>query len=267
MSRRLIYLYSGIGFGIVYTMGTVVIALHFDRWRPIALAIAQSGLNVGSFVYPIFGEWILGVYGWRGTMLVTSALTLNMVAAGAVIREKLPTQAEKSADDAESKPTQSGRRQMWTNWKYWLCHVLCFFMYFALISFTTHIASYAQYLGHSDSNTVMLISIQALSGFICRNGLSFVASLQRTDIYWLLFVTTLVPGLCHFMVTFSDSFVMLCVSTMLHSIIYGTIGPVFIEVICLILGAEDFALGYGCLEVSMAVGALLGPPASGELCA
>ncbi|ELU07896.1 hypothetical protein CAPTEDRAFT_209864 [Capitella teleta] len=56
---------TGMGFGIIFSMGTVAIALHFDRFRPVAFAVSQSGIHIGSFVYPFLGEWLLEGYGYE----------------------------------------------------------------------------------------------------------------------------------------------------------------------------------------------------------
>jgi MFS family permease len=77
---------AGAGFGLVFTMTTVCVALHFDEYRSIALILAGTGINIGGFLYPFLGKYLMGVYGWRGAMLITSGIALNMFCAGALIR-------------------------------------------------------------------------------------------------------------------------------------------------------------------------------------
>ncbi|ELT96150.1 hypothetical protein CAPTEDRAFT_179028 [Capitella teleta] len=245
---------TGVGFGLVFTMGTVAVAVQFDaKYRPIALILSQSGISIGAFLYPFLCEYLLDTYSWRGTMIITSALTLNMVAAGAVIRTELP----KSEKDV-GRPSH---HSMWLSWKYWLMHAHSFFIYFGTIAFSNHISSYSESLGHRYSLSVKLISVHAISGLFTRCLVSLLVKFM--DPCWLLSIVTLIPALGQFLITIYGSYISLCIGSVLHSFVFCALGPVFLEALMRFLGPKDFALGYGCLEVSMAAGALLGPPAAG----
>ncbi|ELU07895.1 hypothetical protein CAPTEDRAFT_209863 [Capitella teleta] len=247
---------TGMGFGIIFSMGTVAIALHFDRFRPVAFAVSQSGIHIGSFVYPFLGEWLLEGYGWRGTMLITSALSLNMLAAAMLIRDIMPAHQ----DPAERAASRS---EIWTNWKYWLGHVHCFFMFFGVISFMTHFSPYAEWLGYSARKSVALMAIHGLSGLASRWIVSLIMSLHIINIFWLLFLTTIIPAFSQILLTFEVHYGILCAIAVLHSLVNSAIGPVFMEVACQIIGMQNFAIGYGFLLASLAAGALVGPPLAG----
>lgn len=70
--------FTGIGYGLVFTSCIVSIATGIPKHRGVAFGVSFSGIGVGSFCYPFLGTWLSHVFEWRGALLITSGLTLNL---------------------------------------------------------------------------------------------------------------------------------------------------------------------------------------------
>jgi MFS family permease len=54
-----------------------IVADWFDRWRGMVFALtATFGLSIGYMLLPIFGQWMIDSFGWRGAYLGFSAFIL-----------------------------------------------------------------------------------------------------------------------------------------------------------------------------------------------
>ncbi|KAK6168441.1 hypothetical protein SNE40_020972 [Patella caerulea] len=81
---------SGAGICLVYLTSIIVVGLYFTKKRAIATGIATSGAGVGVFVYGYLTDYLLGVYDWKGTVIILSGLMLNCVVCGALFRPIRP---------------------------------------------------------------------------------------------------------------------------------------------------------------------------------
>lgn len=74
MSVEFLYVFigvlGGIGMGLVYVPAVVAVGFYFEKRRALATGIAVCGSGIGTFVLAPFTTWLLGYYGWRGTLLI-----------------------------------------------------------------------------------------------------------------------------------------------------------------------------------------------------
>ncbi|CAH1785202.1 unnamed protein product, partial [Owenia fusiformis] len=77
---------TGVGFGIAYLPGIVIVSQYFEKKRTLAIGVAASGIGFGSFIYPPMIDALNNQYGWRGALLMLSGITLNICVAGAFMR-------------------------------------------------------------------------------------------------------------------------------------------------------------------------------------
>ncbi|XP_022093727.1 monocarboxylate transporter 12-like [Acanthaster planci] len=94
-ASNLVYLYIaaailGIGAGLVYNSTMVAVAQHFKKHYKAANSVAYAGFGTGSMAAPPVVQLLLGSFGWRGAMLVTSAFAANMVPLCAFFRPPDP---------------------------------------------------------------------------------------------------------------------------------------------------------------------------------
>lgn len=78
---------AGFGLSLVYVPASVIPSFWFEKRRALATGIAVAGSGLGTFAMAPLTEYLLSEYGWRGTLLVMSGLTLNFVVFGALFRE------------------------------------------------------------------------------------------------------------------------------------------------------------------------------------
>ncbi|KAL5019054.1 hypothetical protein ScPMuIL_004776 [Solemya velum] len=77
---------AGFGVSFPYFTSTVTVALYFTKKRSLANGIAECGGGVGTFVFAPLVEVLVDMYGWRGALLVLSAIAGNIVVCGALLR-------------------------------------------------------------------------------------------------------------------------------------------------------------------------------------
>ncbi|XP_014774509.1 monocarboxylate transporter 12 [Octopus bimaculoides] len=83
-------IFGGIGLGFMYLPAIVMVGYYFDKRRALATGIAVCGSGIGNFVFAPIAELLLKEYGWRGSMMITSALMLNGIIFGSFYRPLKP---------------------------------------------------------------------------------------------------------------------------------------------------------------------------------
>ncbi|XP_064470624.1 uncharacterized protein LOC135385315 isoform X2 [Ornithodoros turicata] len=89
---------GGIGFGLIYLPAIVSVNQYFSKKRALATGIAVCGSGLGAFVFAPFCQYLLGVYNWKGALMILAGLSLNCAVFGALMR---PLVAE---DNPHTKP-------------------------------------------------------------------------------------------------------------------------------------------------------------------
>ncbi|GAV08920.1 hypothetical protein RvY_18539 [Ramazzottius varieornatus] len=78
-------LLTGLGNGLAFVPSFGVLPLYFRKRRNFATAIVTAGSGLGMILYSMLFEYLISTYSWRGAMLITSGIVLNVVPCGAVI--------------------------------------------------------------------------------------------------------------------------------------------------------------------------------------
>lgn len=77
---------AGLGFGLIYLPAIVSVTTYFEEKRSLATGIAVCGSGFGTFIFAPIINILLGEYGWRGAMLIISAIVLECIIFGALFR-------------------------------------------------------------------------------------------------------------------------------------------------------------------------------------
>ena len=64
----------------------VVLAQYFKKRLSLSFGIAAAGVSMGQLVFPPLYNYLIDQYGWRGSLIIVAALTLNTLPAGALFR-------------------------------------------------------------------------------------------------------------------------------------------------------------------------------------
>lgn len=77
---------TGFGFGLIYLPAIVSVTSYFEKYRSLATGIAVCGSGLGTLVFAPCLEYLIAVYGWRGTIMLCSGIVLNCVVLGLFFR-------------------------------------------------------------------------------------------------------------------------------------------------------------------------------------
>ena len=83
-------LLSGFGFCCLQMGGVVSCQLYFNLKRSFALGIAMTGIGLGAFAWPPLTAWLIGLFSWKGTVLIIAAIQMHAYICAAIIRPVRP---------------------------------------------------------------------------------------------------------------------------------------------------------------------------------
>ncbi|XP_064649285.1 monocarboxylate transporter 13-like [Lineus longissimus] len=78
---------TGVGFSFCFnSMATVPMFFFTPESAGLAIGLAMSGGGCGSFIMPLLIQYLVKIFGWKGSLLILGGLTLNVVVCGALLR-------------------------------------------------------------------------------------------------------------------------------------------------------------------------------------
>lgn len=83
---RFSFVFLGLGLGFAYLPAIVAVSFYFEKRRSLATGLAVCGSGFGTFIFAPLTQILLDEYGWKGTVLIETALLLNCIPCGAVFR-------------------------------------------------------------------------------------------------------------------------------------------------------------------------------------
>ena len=126
---------AGVGYGLVYAPGIVMVGQYFKKRRALANGLAVAGSSIGQFAIPPVMRFLIDKYTFRGALLILGGLMLHICVSGMLftpttfytrfaktkaiemvqvdttVKPKPPVQDERDVDIASSKllPDQKPR--------------------------------------------------------------------------------------------------------------------------------------------------------------
>lgn len=88
-----IFLHAGCGLAFNLNASLTIISKYFLARRPLANGLAMAGSPVFLCFLAPLNQYLLGTYGWRGSLLILGGLMLNCCVAGALMRPVCKTLA------------------------------------------------------------------------------------------------------------------------------------------------------------------------------
>ncbi|XP_014769455.1 monocarboxylate transporter 12 [Octopus bimaculoides] len=77
---------AGFGMSISYVTSIVSVSFYFEKKRALATGLSVCGSGIGTSVFAPLLEYLIDLYGWRGTMLVLGGIVSNVIVCGALLR-------------------------------------------------------------------------------------------------------------------------------------------------------------------------------------
>ncbi|XP_046582881.1 monocarboxylate transporter 12-like [Haliotis rubra] len=87
---------AGIGASLPYLSASVILGQNFRSKLGLASGISECGGGMGTVFMPMVFETLLVTYGWRGTLMILSAIVLNVCVCGALYQSISPPKTEKN---------------------------------------------------------------------------------------------------------------------------------------------------------------------------
>lgn len=110
---------AGFGLSLVFVPAVIVVAFYFKKRRAFATGLAVAGSGIGTFVFAPLTNVLIEYYHWRGTLMITAGIFLNIVVCGALFRPLDPIRSrnlmfnDDDDDDDDSKDSTSNGNAHW----------------------------------------------------------------------------------------------------------------------------------------------------------
>nr|XP_006817454.1 PREDICTED: monocarboxylate transporter 12-like [Saccoglossus kowalevskii] len=78
---------GGFGIGLAYGPSIVIVGQYFNKRHALANGLVYAGVGIGLIIFPPIYQLLINKYGWRGAILVISAINMNIVVCGVLLRE------------------------------------------------------------------------------------------------------------------------------------------------------------------------------------
>jgi MFS family permease len=200
---------------------STLVANWFVARRGAALGLAAMGISVSGVVMPLVGTALMGLFGWRATLLAYAAIALVLVAPAVFVwvvhRPEDLGQApdgrtpfvSHAAARALAQEEDNGAMAILGQRNFWVIAAVIALNFSALGAVLTHAVPHATDLGFSAAAAALVLSVTAGAGAIGkplfgaladrvdkRAALWGAAGLQLVGIEWLLYAHTYPALLC-----------------------------------------------------------------------
>ncbi|XP_006895789.1 PREDICTED: monocarboxylate transporter 1-like [Elephantulus edwardii] len=300
-----LYFFVGVlgGLGFAFNLGPAVtmIGKYFSKRRPLANALAMEGSPVLLATLAPLSQFLVDIFGLRGTFLILGALTLNCCVAGSLMRPIGPTTKErrrksevslqeagecdaiKDVADAHAVPNDGNSKEkkqsvFQTINKYLDLSLFThrgFLLYlcgnlpgnFVLIVPLVFLTNYAKSHHFSSESAAFLLSIMSVTDIISRPLIGLVANTKwvKPRIQYFLAVSFLANGMCHMLLPFATTYVHFCIYAGFFGFAYGWFGSITFETLMDLVGPQRFTSAVGLMALMQCCPVLLGPPVLGHL--
>lgn len=245
----------GAGMSTTFVPLLAVVSRSFDRHRTLAVAIAVSGIGIGTLVMAPLVAWLIALLGWRPAYAVLAAAAAVVMLAAAVLVAPSP-----------ARPAVSGEAHLAGTLRtrdYRLMYVAQMLLAVALFLPFAHLPGYAESAGTPPVPAAGLVGVVGAASVLGRLALAPVADrVGALRTYRLCFLTV---GLSFVPWLLAEDYA----SLLVHAVVFGVGYGGFVALLPSVL-AERFGLAgigalMGILYTSNVLGAGVGPVGAGLL--
>ncbi|XP_074081540.1 monocarboxylate transporter 13 [Macrotis lagotis] len=252
-------LISGAGWALTFTPTLACLSRYFSKRRSLATGLALTGIGLSSFVFAPFFQWLINYYAWRGALLLVAALSLHLVACGALLRP-----LKLSEDPAEEGPIA----QLVS-----LLHHGPFLCYTAALTLINagyfipyvHLVAHAQDLGWEPLPAAFLLSLVAVADLAGRVFSGWLGDISPWPVVRLLALWSFLTGMVLALLPVANQPLALMALGIIYGFTSGALTPVAFSVLPELVGVGRIYSGLGLLQLVESIGGLLGAPLSGYL--
>ncbi|XP_071066448.1 monocarboxylate transporter 13 isoform X2 [Dasypus novemcinctus] len=251
-------LLSGSGWALTVTPTMACLSRYFSRRRSLAMGLGLTGVGLSSFAFAPFFQWLLSHYAWRGALLLVSALSLHLVACGALLRP---------LSLAEDPATGGPGAQIAS-----LLHHGPFLRYTVALTLINtgyfipyvHLVAHLQDLNWDPLPAAFLISVTAISDLVGRVASGWLGDAVPGTVARLLMLWTTLTGVSLILFPVAQAPTTLVALSVAYGFTSGALSPLVFSVLSELVGTGRMYCGLGLLQMVESIGGLLGPPLSGS---
>ncbi|KAM4587760.1 monocarboxylate transporter 2-like isoform 2-T2 [Odontesthes bonariensis] len=288
----IVYLYfcigiiGGCGLSLNLNASLTIISKYFLARRPLANGLAMAGSPVFlCFLAPV-NQYLLGHFGWRGSLLILGGMMLNCCVAGALMRPVTPPH-KLSSSEAQMKveqpiecntkikgeegcPKKAKKFVDLSFFKdrgfiiYLIGNMMYIFGAYAPIVF---LSAYAISQGVEEYSAAYLLSIMGFVDMFVRPGTGLIANSKwiRPRIQYFFSFAMVFNGACHLVCPLMKSYPLLVAYAVLFGVGFGMVFALIFECLMDLMGNQRFPSAVGLVTIIECFPMLLGPPAAGLL--
>ncbi|XP_071961300.1 uncharacterized protein [Antedon mediterranea] len=281
-------LITGCGISLVFSNTLSFVCLVCDdKHVSIANGVTTAGTAVGMISVPVLIDFLRGIFGWRGSLLIMGALVVNATVISLIVFRNNPNMQQQSkrkhenleANDHEYANVTEREEESKNDYVMQqttklirlpiLYPMLGFLMVVAnlvLLAFAGtvyHLVAAAIQSGITESNATLLMTIYGIGNIISRmlHGVPLKLKLIKTKN--LFAIALLTAGVSTFVLSFCKSYLVIASVTLIIGMSTGTCVPLIFLSTKEIVGVENFARAVGLLLMSTGFAGLVGGSLAG----
>ncbi|CAC5416889.1 unnamed protein product [Mytilus coruscus] len=258
---------AGLGVGLMYSTGYIVLAFNFEKQRNIATGIAVAGCGIGPFVLSPIYQMIHHEYGYNGFFLLFGGLSFNACVVGAVLR---PSRLEVSSRIARTKKRTFDKKccecdlTVVKNIPLLCVCISGVFLNVGIFLVYLHFPTYAMENSSTEIEVSWYLSIAGISSCVGRVLLGMATNSEDVSEDIVYFGTYSILGGATILLPL---FIKFHYAKIFYSILLGAIsGNCYVVINTIVLrltGPNHVAQGTGYVMAYIGVGTLIGPPLAG----
>ncbi|XP_063097926.1 monocarboxylate transporter 6 isoform X2 [Cavia porcellus] len=271
---------GGLGMSLSFQSSITVLGLYFIRRRPLANALASTGISLGVTLWPPFARYLLENLSWRGSFLIFGGVLLHCCVCGAIIRP-IATSVPKTKEDP-LHPSKTPAQSCPGAWGSAVRHHLAFdilqhnvgyriytlgvmWMFMGYLLPPIFLVPYAIKYGVDEYQAALLISSIGFCSTFLRPVVALVTGRPYFASYrkYLFTLAVLLNGLSNLVCTVSANFWVLAGFCLLYSASMSGIGIFIFQVLMEIVPMDRFPSALGFFSIIIGISSLISPPLAG----
>ena len=293
------FCFSGLGAAFAWSPSIAAMAHYFSKRRALANGIAVGGAGVGNLLLPPFMRYCLDTYGYKGSLLILSALMLHVCISAFLLRPpqfytsrrncyemmEIVNSNEKDKEEPLTKKSlvracrihfccpgsNSSSKSVMFEWKllknplFLLYGVSSFFFFCGYPGIFIIVAPHAKAVGYSKKDAAFLLSIMGVSDIVGRVGTGWFADLKLIRRSNIIVVSQILTCAATVTLPFVSNYVGIAVLCSINGMFTGSFMAIIPVILAESLGVHKVASSLGLIGLFMGAGVFVSPPTVGKL--
>ncbi|XP_025920028.1 monocarboxylate transporter 13 [Apteryx rowi] len=255
-------LLAGLGWALVFTPSLAAVGRYFTSRRALATGLAVSGASFSSFALGPLVQLLMEAYGWRGALLLLAAISLNLVASGALLRPLVLPGESGTPGRPRCRPALPQLLRHGPFVRYVLAFILVDAGYYVPY---VHGVARARELGCDEYRAALVMSVAAAADGGGRVFAGWLAARPAATLLWHLFAWAFLTGLALLFLPLGTSYAGLLALGLGYGFCAGAVAPLQFTALAEIVGARRLLHAIGLMQMFESLGSLLGAPLAGWL--